>query len=134
MSDLDLRALAASMPFAATSGVEIREAAAEQVTGTLVWSPERCTVGGALHGGALMTLADSVGAVCAFLHLPDGAATSTISSATSFLRPVREGTVTAIARPLHVGRAVVAVQTELFDQESRRVAHVVQHQAVLRPD
>lgn len=46
-----------------------------------------------------MTLADSVGAVCAFLNLPPGAGTSTIESKTNFLRAVTSGWVEAIARP-----------------------------------
>lgn len=124
------QALADAMPFAEACGVEIREASADQVTGVLRWSPQRCTVGGVLHGGALMTLADSVGAVCALLNLPAGASTATIDSATSFLRAVRGGTVTAVSRPLHIGRTVIAVRNEVFDDEDRLVAHVVQHQAV----
>lgn len=122
--------LADTMPFAEACGVEIREASAEQVTGVLMWSPQRCTVGGVLHGGALTTLTDSVGAVCGFLNLPAGESTATIDSATSFLRAVRGGTVTAVSRPLQVGRTVVTVRTEVFDDEDRLVAHVVQHQAV----
>jgi 1,4-dihydroxy-2-naphthoyl-CoA hydrolase len=39
--------------------------------------------------------------------------------------------VTAIARPLHVGRTVIVVQTDLTDQAGRRVAQVTQTQAVL---
>ena len=65
-----------------------------------------------LHGGAVMTLADSVGAVCAFLNLPEGASTSTIESKTNFFRGVRDGEVVATARPLHVGRTTIVVQTD----------------------
>jgi 1,4-dihydroxy-2-naphthoyl-CoA hydrolase len=81
----------------------------------------------------LMSLADSTAAVCAFLNLPPGAGTSTTSSSTVFLRGVREGTVTATARPLHVGRSTIAVVTELRDGDGRLVAQVTQSQAVLTP-
>ena len=84
-----------------------------------------------MHGGALMALADSVGAVCAFLNLPQGTTTSTTSSSTVFLRGVRSGTVTATARPIHVGRSTIAVVTELRDADDRLVAQVTQTQAVL---
>lgn len=132
MSEEDLlRVLVDAMPFARQVGVELLQAEPGQVTGRLAWAPERCTVGDALHGGAVMTLADSVGAVCAYLNLPEGAGTSTISSATSFLRAVRGGSATAVSRPLHVGRTVIAVRTEVLDDENRLVAHVTQHQAVL---
>lgn len=121
----------AMMPFAQAIGVQIGAAGPDEVVGTLDWAPERTTAGGALHGGALMAFADSIGAVCAFLNLPAGAATSTTSSNTVFLRGVRSGTVTATARPLHVGRSTIAVVTELRDAGGRLVAQVTQAQAVL---
>src|SRR4051812_47225389 len=71
--------LLALMPFAAGTGVELDRADPAEVAGRLAWAPERCTAGGLMHGGALMTLADSVGAVCAFLNLPPGASTATVS-------------------------------------------------------
>ena len=76
-------------------------------------------------------LADGLGAVCAFLNLPAGAATSTIESKTNFFRGVREGTVTATSRPIHVGRTTIAVQTEMRDGRNRLVALTLQTQAVL---
>ena len=109
----------------------LEAASAEEVRGRMSWSPELCTAGGVMHGGALMALADTVGAVCAFLNLSAGAQTTTISSATTFIRAVREGEVTAAARPLHAGRRVIAVQTELTDSGGRLVAQVTQAQAVL---
>ena len=77
---IDTAALLSSMPFAVAAGVEVDSASAEQVQGGMAWAGDRCTVAGALHGGALMTLADSLGAVCAFLNLPEGATTSTLES------------------------------------------------------
>lgn len=119
------------MPFAATVGIEVDSATPEAVTGRMPWAPERCTAGGILHGGALMTLADSIGAVCAFLNLPEGATTSTIESKTNFFRGVRQGTVHATATVLHAGRTTIVVQTALADDDGRLVAQVTQTQAVL---
>jgi 1,4-dihydroxy-2-naphthoyl-CoA hydrolase len=84
-----------------------------------------------MHGGAVMTLADTTGAVYAFLNLPSGASTSTISSATNFFRAVRDGEVRATTRPLHAGRTTIVVQTELRDSNDKLVAMVTQTQAVL---
>jgi 1,4-dihydroxy-2-naphthoyl-CoA hydrolase len=120
-----------AMPFAGTLGIELTEASADSVTGRLAWGPELTTVGGVLHGGALMALADAVGAVCAFLNLPDGAQTSTIESKTNFFRAVRDGNVEATATPLHVGRSTIVVQTDIRDAEGRRVALTTQTQAVI---
>jgi uncharacterized protein (TIGR00369 family) len=129
----DPAGLVAMMPFAAELGIEIDAAGPGEVVGRLPFSPRRCTAGGVLHGGALMTLADSLGAVCAFLNLPSGAGTATISSSTNLVRAVREGDVTATSRPLHAGRSVIVVQTEMHDAQGRLVGQVTQTQAVLGP-
>ena len=119
------------MPFAVALGVEVRAAVPEEVRGRLGWTPERCTTGGVLHGAALMALGDTLGAICAFLNLPAGAATTTIESKTNFFRAVREGHVEGVTRPLHVGRRMIVVQTDVTDADGRRVAQVTQTQAVL---
>jgi 1,4-dihydroxy-2-naphthoyl-CoA hydrolase len=119
-------------PFAGASGVVVDAATPEEVTGRLGWQEDRCTVGGVLHGGALMTLADSLGAICAFLNLPEGATTSTVESKINFMRAVRGGAARATTRPLHVGRQTIVTQTEIRDDDGKLVAFVTQTQAVLR--
>jgi len=121
------------MPFAGRLGLVLDAATPQEVAGRLTWSPELCTTGGLLHGGVLMAVADSLGGVCAYLNLPPGAGTATVSSNTSFLRAVREGEVSALARPLHVGRTTIVVQTLLQDGQGRPVAQTTQVQAVLGP-
>ncbi|MGK2948495.1 MAG: PaaI family thioesterase [Acidimicrobiales bacterium] len=130
-SPLDAAALVATMPFAVHAGVQITEAGKDGVTGHLDWAPERCTIGGLLHGGALMTLADSLGAVAAFLHLPEGAGTATVSSSTALLRGAREGRVTGRAEVVNAGRRVITVRTELIDEAGKPIATTTQVQAVL---
>ena len=124
--------LAEIAPLAGTLGIEVSEAGREEVRGGMDWAAERCTAGGVLHGGALMAFADTLGGVCAFLNLPDGATnTATVESKTNFFRAVRQGRVEGVTRPLHVGRSFIVVQTDVFDEEQRRVAQVTQTQAVL---
>jgi 1,4-dihydroxy-2-naphthoyl-CoA hydrolase len=66
------------------------------------------------------------------LNLPEGSTgTSTIESKTNFLGPVRAGHVEAIAKPLHRGRTVIVVDTELRDDLGTLVARVTQSQVVL---
>jgi 1,4-dihydroxy-2-naphthoyl-CoA hydrolase len=121
------------MPFACTLGVEQVSASPELVLGRVAWSEDRCTSFGVMHGGVLMSLADSVAAFCAVLNLPEGAGTSTIESKTNFLRAVRSGYVEARARPLHVGRTTIVLDTELYDSDGKLVGRVTQTQAVLAP-
>ncbi|APR81014.1 Hypothetical protein A7982_06361 [Minicystis rosea] len=124
---------AAIMPFVRHAGIAIASATREEVKGTLAWRDEVCTTAGVIHGGALMTLADSLGAICAFLNLPEGATTSTIESKTNFFRPVTKGAVHGSSTPIHVGRSTIVVQTDLRDDAGKRVALVTQTQAVLAP-
>jgi uncharacterized protein (TIGR00369 family) len=123
--------VAAEIPFASQLGIEVIAAEPAEVRGAMPWAPELCTAGGVLHGGALMAFADTLGAICAFLNLPEGATTATVESKTNFFRPVREGQVKATARPLHVGRSFIVVQTAVVDASERPVAMVTQTQAVL---
>ncbi|MCV7258150.1 PaaI family thioesterase [Mycobacterium shimoidei] len=128
---MDTDALASTIPFAATLGIDINEVTPQRVSATMDWAEERCTTGGILHGGALMAFADTIGAVCAVANLPPGAGTATIESKTNFFRAVRQGVVTAVCEPLHIGRTTIVVQTNLTDERAKLVAQVTQTQAVL---
>jgi len=125
----------AAMPLCGLLGVTAVHVVAERVVLELAWRPELCTVGGVMHGGALMALADSAGATCAFLNLPEGAiATTTIESKTNLLGAVTEGSVvTATATPLHAGRTTIVIETELRTDAGKLVAKTTQTQAVLQP-
>jgi 1,4-dihydroxy-2-naphthoyl-CoA hydrolase len=126
------RMLRDSMPFARHLGIEVDAASPQEVRAHLGHRAELCTVAGALHGGALMALADSAGAVCAFLNLPEGAqGTSTLESKTNLLRAVRGGSAHATSRPLHAGRRTIVVETEVRDDGGLLVAKTTQTQTVL---
>lgn len=131
MPDLDPSTLAATMPFAVHSGVEITAADLGAVVGHLDWSEERCTTGGLMHGGALMTLADSLGAVAAFLHLPEGAGTATVSSNTTLVRGLRNGRATGTATVVNAGRRFITVRTDVVDDAGKLLITTTQVQAVL---
>jgi uncharacterized protein (TIGR00369 family) len=119
------------MPFSAVLGAEAVAASKDEVRARVSWDATTCTSGGLMHGGVLMALADSVGAWCAFFNLPPNASTTTIESKTNFLRAVRDGYVEATARPLHAGRTIVVVDTELRDAADKLVGRVTPTQAVL---
>jgi len=135
MSELDEEGTALfhrTMPFTKRLGVEVLEHGKQAVRSRIAWEESLCTLGGALHGGVLVSLADATAAVCAFLNLPEGAqGTTTIESKTNFLRPIRAGHAVATARPLQTGRRVIVVETEITDDTGRLSAKVTQTQAVL---
>jgi uncharacterized protein (TIGR00369 family) len=121
-----------TMPFTERLGIEVLEHSPDVVRSRLAWADSLCTLGGALHGGVLMSLADANGAVCAFLNLPEGGkGTTTIESKTNFLRAVRDGHAVATSRALHAGRRVIVVETEIHDAEDKLIAKVTQTQVVL---
>ena len=110
--------------------MRLEEASAERAVAALDWQQDLCTAGGVMHGGALMSLADSLGAVVTFLGLPEGATTATITSTTQLFRPVTGGRVKAVASVVHRGRTTVTAQTDLYDADDRLVARTTQIQAV----
>lgn len=124
--------LRAAMPLCELLGMRVEAQTVDEVHLTMDWDSDTCTIGGAMHGGALMAFADSAGAMAAFLNLPEGAAgTTTIESKTNFLGAVRSGVVHAIARPLHAGRTTVVVETEVRRDDGKLVTKTTQTQAVL---
>jgi 1,4-dihydroxy-2-naphthoyl-CoA hydrolase len=123
----------APMPFATLIGLEMVSVSTESVVARLPWAPERCTAGGMMHGGAIMALADTTGAVLAAGNLRDGTSTTTLSSATQFVRGLRGGAATATSRLLHRGRTTIVAETDVTDDDGRLRARVTQTQAVLDP-
>jgi uncharacterized protein (TIGR00369 family) len=96
---------------------------------------EICTMPAAvLHGGAVMSLADTLGAVGTFLNLPPGAGTTTLESKTNFLRaaPI-DTTVTGECTPIHRGKSTMVWQTKITAADGALVAIVTQTQMVLQP-
>lgn len=125
--------LAETMPFSKLMGVQISEANKEAVKGELTVRDNLCTMGGIMHGGAVMAFADALGAVGAFLTLPDGAnGTTTIESKTNFLGAAKAGSVVkGAAKPVKVGSRVSVWQCEIQTEDGKPVALVTQTQMVL---
>jgi uncharacterized protein (TIGR00369 family) len=125
----DLHSLRDLIPFAAELGVELLEASPDVVRARLDWARERTTDADVMHGGVIMGLADTCGGIGAFLNLPEGATgTATVESKTNFLRAVRTGSITATSRPLHKGRTLIVLETEVARDDGKLAAKVTQTQ------
>ena len=121
-----------NQPFPRLMGVEVMEATKEKVRARLVVRPDLCTAANILHGGAIMAFADTLGAIGAWLNLPDGALTTTIESKTNFIGGAKEGTtVTAESTPVHIGRRTSVWTTKITREDGKLVAVVTQSQMVL---
>ena len=112
-------------------GVRFVEGGSERVVAEVQIRDDLKTVGGRLHGGTLMTLADIVGATATAINLPPGASTTTLESKTNFFAAGREGLIRAEATPLHRGRLTQVWQTRITDESGRLLSLTIQTQMVL---
>ena len=124
---------AMKMPFAELKGVTFTEASADRVVAQMRVRPDLCTLHHTIHGGAVMALADSVGAAATVINLPEDAkGTTTVESKTNFIGAAKEGTlVIAMATPVHRGRRTQVWQTRIETEDGKLVAIVTQTQLVL---
>jgi 1,4-dihydroxy-2-naphthoyl-CoA hydrolase len=120
--------------FAEHVGIEIVETASDRVVGRILVGPQHSNGLDRVHGGAIMTLADTLGAIGTILNLPPNTATTTIESKTNFLAAGRGPHLIGEATPLHIGRNTMVWQTVVRDADDRRVAVVTQTQLVLTLD
>lgn len=94
------------------------------------WRAEHCGIGGVLHGGYLMAMADAAGATLAFVNLSNGASTTTVESKTNFFRPVTEGSFVATATVVHKGRTTIVVQTDVTNGDGALISRTLQTQII----
>jgi len=113
-------------------GLELTEAGPERVCGKLLVRPELCTLGGILHGGSLMAMADTLGAVGAFLNLPPNTRTTTLESKTNFLGAAPAGSIVlAECNAVHRGKTTSVWQTAIRSETGKLLALVTQTQLVI---
>jgi uncharacterized protein (TIGR00369 family) len=106
-------------PLNARLGIEVLQASADKVVGTMPVEGNTQPFG-MLHGGASCVLAESLGSIGATLSAPDRVAVGVDINATHH-RSVRAGTVTGTATPVHRGRTVATYEVVVVDEQSRRI-------------
>jgi 1,4-dihydroxy-2-naphthoyl-CoA hydrolase len=119
-------------PFAKLLGLTIVEATPERVVGELLVREELSNGGGALHGGAAISIADTLGAVATMINLQGQGRTATMESKTNFVAPGVVGSVVrAETTPIHRGKRTHVWQTRITTPDGKLVALVTQTQMVL---
>jgi uncharacterized protein (TIGR00369 family) len=126
-------ALERSVPYGTHFAFELIEATPELVRLRMPFREELTRFNSTLHGGAIMSLADTAGVIRASLDAR-GELAGTMHFAINFLRPVAAGHLDAVARTIHSGRASLVLETSLEDAEGRQVGLVTQTQAVRAAD
>ena len=120
------------LPFAQLLGLQLLTVTPERVEAELQVRAELCTRPAVLHGGAVMALADTLGAIATGANLAEGATTTTIESKTNFFAAIPVGdTARAECTPLHRGRTTMVWQTRVIRGDGRVAALVIQTQLVI---
>ncbi len=120
--------------FSKLLGIEVTDATPDCVKATLKVREELCTRPQVMHGGAVMSFADNLGALACVLNLPEGAWTTTLESKTNFLASIPLGqTAYAETTALHKGRTTMVWRTDIRRDDGKLCAVVTQTQMVLIP-
>jgi uncharacterized protein (TIGR00369 family) len=109
-------------------GMRFLEVGGERVVAELDISDKVTTIGGAVHGGTLMALADTVGAAGTAAL---GLRTATLESKTNFFAAATAGRVRAESTALHKGRRTHVWQTRVTDERGRLLSMTIQTQMIL---
>lgn len=100
-------------------GLKVIEATPERVVGTIP-AAGNLQPYGLLHGGANATVAEALGSITGALNAGEGRAAMGLELSCTHHRAVREGTVTGVSTPVHVGRGTVTAEIVLTDDQGRR--------------
>ncbi|GHH02737.1 hotdog fold thioesterase [Streptomyces lanatus] len=117
---VDLPALFSAGHLGTRMGVQIVEASAERVVGTMPVEGNTQPYG-LLHGGASAVLAETLGSVGSMLHAGSSKIAVGVDLNCTHHRGVRSGLVTGVATPLHQGRSTATYEIVISDEEGRRV-------------
>lgn len=104
-----------------TLGIEVVEAGPDRCVATMPVTPRHHQPLGYLHGGASVALAETVASVGAFLAADEGHTAFGQEINANHLRSVKDGTLTAVATPVHVGRTSQVWGVEVRDERGRLV-------------
>lgn len=104
-----------------TLQMEIVERTAERVVVTMPVTSSHHQPMGFLHGGASVALAETAASIGGNVACPSDCVAFGQEINANHLRPIREGLLTAVATPLHVGRTTQVWDVKIRDQEDRLV-------------
>ncbi|KNB52627.1 PaaI family thioesterase [Streptomyces caatingaensis] len=119
-SGLDLPTLFSAGQLGTRMGVQVLEASAERVVGTLPVEGNTQPYG-LLHGGASAVLAETLGSVGAMLHGGPTRIAVGVDLNCTHHRGARSGVVTGVATPAHRGRTSATYDIVITDEQGRRV-------------
>jgi acyl-CoA thioesterase len=108
-------------PFEALLGIIIEEAQEGKACLTMPFTEKLAQGAGMMHGGAIVTLADTAVAMAIKSRVPEGGRFGTISLQTEFLKPVLQGVLTARASVVFEKDRSIAASADVFNDENQVV-------------
>ncbi|WP_155055289.1 hotdog fold thioesterase [Streptomyces blattellae] len=117
---VDLVAMFSAGHLGTRMGVEIVEASADRVVGTMPVEGNTQPYG-LLHGGASAVLAETLGSIGSMLHAGSAKIAVGVDLNCTHHRGVRSGRVTGVATPLHRGRSTATYEIVISDETGKRV-------------
>ena len=106
-------------PFVDHLGLQFTELSGDKVVAEWTASEKHHQPYGIVHGGVYCALVETAGSVGASLWWGDRGRVVGSANQTDFLRPVREGLLTASAVPVHRGRSQQLWTVDIFDGDDR---------------
>jgi len=104
-------------------GMKLVEVSPERIVGTVPVDGNR-QPDGLLPGGVNAALGESLGSVLAALHAGPNRAAMGLELSCTHHRAARDGLVTGVCTPLHIGNTVSTFETVITDEQGRRTATV----------
>jgi 1,4-dihydroxy-2-naphthoyl-CoA hydrolase len=117
---VDLPALFSAGHLGTRMGVQITEASADRVVGTMPVEGNTQPYG-LLHGGASAVLAETLGSVGSMLHGGPSKLAVGVDLNCTHHRSARSGLVTGVATPVHQGRSTATYEIVITDEAGKRV-------------
>jgi 1,4-dihydroxy-2-naphthoyl-CoA hydrolase len=114
-----------------TLGIVATKISRETVKGEMRVAPMHCNPTGNVNGGAIMSFADTLGAIGAAVNRPEGHRGGTIESKTNFLSAGFGPFLVGESVALHIGRTTSVWQTTVRNADGTLVAVVTQTQISL---
>jgi 1,4-dihydroxy-2-naphthoyl-CoA hydrolase len=106
-------------------GLEITSLTGEEVRARVRVRDELKQPGGLVHGGVFAAMAEAIASIGTFVGVQEeGKGAIGLSNQTSFLRPIVDGTIHAVARRRHRGRTTWVWEVDISDDEGRLCALV----------
>ena len=106
-------------------GLEIHAMTDEEVSARVPVRADLKQPAGLVHGGVFASIAESITSIGTWAAVqPDGLVAQGLSNQTSFLRPILDGTIHAVARRRHRGRTTWVWEVEISDDQQRLCALV----------